>query len=139
MSHSPRLVNNELLVLLSATGELARILPKSGKFEVIASLQGFVRGMTSYKDYLFIGLSKLRTNSSGFQDLPIAEKSHFCEIVISHLSSMSVVGHLKYETSVEEIYDVLVPPNMLRPGLLNHEKGVHKMAITSPLGDFWVT
>ncbi len=137
MPHSPRVINGELFVLLSATGELARIDRKTGKREVVKGLEGFVRGMTQYGDYLFIGLSKLRANSSSFRDLPIAQKAVFCGVVILHIPTLSVVGHIKYETSVEEIYDVRVLPDTTRPGILNHEKKDHKMAISSPVGDFW--
>lgn len=137
MPHSPRIINNELFVLLSATGELAWININTGKYEVVKSLNGFVRGMTRHKDYLFIALSKLRQNSSAFKDLPIARKSVFCGIVVFYIPQMSVVGYIKYETSVEEIYDIKVLPNMTRPSLLNHEKEDHKVALVSPVGDFW--
>lgn len=138
MPHSPRIINNELFVLLSATGELATVNRANGNYEVIKSLDGFVRGMASYGDYLFVGLSKLRTNSSSFRDLPIAKKAIFCGIAILHLKTLSVVGYIKYETSVEEIYDIRILPDMSRPGLLNHQKEDHKIALTSKVGDFWL-
>lgn len=137
MPHSPRLYNGKLYVLLSATGELAQIDLASGKYEVVKALDGFVRGMTRHGDYIFIGMSKLRKNSSAFKDLPIAEKSIFSGIAILHEPTASIVGYIKYENSVEEIYDVKVLPDMHRPGILNHEKEDHKIALVSPVGDFW--
>ncbi len=137
MPHSPRLINGKLYVLLSATGELAIVDVNSGKHEVVKSLNGFVRGMSYHGDYLFIGLSKLRENSTAFNDLPISKKSIFSGIAILHEPTCSIVGHIKYENSVEEIYDVKVLPGLKRPGLLNHEKEDHKVALVSPVGDFW--
>jgi len=137
MPHSPRLINGKLYILLSATGELAKVDISTGKYEVVKELSGFVRGMSAYGDYLFIGLSKLRENSSAFRDLPIAKKSVFSGVVIIHEPTASIVGYIKYENSVDEIYDVKVIPGMKRPGLLNHEKKDHKIALVSPVGDFW--
>jgi len=66
MPHTPRLFGGELYTLLSATGELIKIDIKTGKYDVVVKLDGFVRGMSLHKDYLFIGLSKLRKKSSTF-------------------------------------------------------------------------
>ena len=72
MPHSPRWFEGELYCLLSATGELIKVNTNTGKYDVLCRFDGFVRGMAKYGDYLFIGLSKLRQNSSTFRDLPIA-------------------------------------------------------------------
>ncbi|MEP2770571.1 MAG: TIGR03032 family protein [Fulvivirga sp.] len=137
MPHSPRIINGKLYVLLSATGELAQVDLQTGKYHVVKELNGFVRGMSIYEDYIFIGLSKLRENTSAFRDLPIAKKSIFSGVAVLHEPTSSIVGYIKYENSVEEIYDVKVLPDMTRPGLLNHEKPDHKVALVSPVGDFW--
>lgn len=137
MPHSPRVINGQLYVLLSATGELVEVNLANGEYKIIKSLNGFVRGMSQYGDYLFIGLSKLREKSSAFGNLPIAQKSVFSGVNIIHLPTMSNIGYIKYETSVEEIYDVKIMPGVQRPGLLNHKKPDHKIALTSPMGDFW--
>lgn len=137
MPHSPRLVNGKLYVLLSATGEIATIDRNSGDVKIVKTLKGFVRGMSVYNDYMFIGLSKLRETSKSFNDLPISKKSVHSGIAVLHEPTQSLVGFLKYENSVEEIYDIKVIPGTQRPGILNHEKEDHKIALTSPVGDFW--
>ena len=93
--------------------------------------------MDCYGDYLFIGLSKLRTTSKAFQDLPISQKSVFAGIMVLYLPSVSIVGYIKYETSVDEIYDVRIIQGTVRPGLLSTMKPEYKMAITLPGFDFW--
>ena len=137
MPHSLRIYDQVLYALFSATGELAKIDTQSGSFEIIKKLDGFVRGMDRYGDYLFIGLSKLRENNTTFSDLSISKKSNFSGVVIIHMPTASIVGHIKYENSVEEIYDVKILPGCRRPGILNTEGEDLKTAITSPIGDFW--
>lgn len=137
MPHSPRLYDDKVYVLLSATGELAEIDIKTKNYKVIKQLDGFARGMDRIGDYIFIGLSKLRQTSTAFADLPIAKQSIFCGIVVMHLPTASIAGVIKYENSVEEIYDVKVLPNMQRPGILNHEKPDFRMAVSTPEKTFW--
>ena len=108
MPHSPRIYDGKLFVLLSATGELVNIDVQSGNYNVVKKFNGFVRGMDRHGDYLFIGLSKIRTSSSSFADMPIAKKSIFSGVVILHLPTNGIVGYVKYENSVEEIYDVKI-------------------------------
>ena len=108
MPHSPRVYDGKLYLLLSGTGELVCADPEAERSEVVAQLPGFVRGMARYDDYLFVGLSKLRKTSSTFAALPISEQAVFSGIVVVSLSKGRIVEHLKYETGVEEIYDVQV-------------------------------
>lgn len=137
MPHSPRLFDQHLFALLSATGELIHIDPATGKYQVIQKFNGFVRGMDRIGDYVFIGLSKLRTTSKAFGDLPIASKSVFCGVAIVHLPTGKLEGHIKYENSVEEIFDIRVLPGMRRPGILNNFKDDHAQLITMPQGNYW--
>lgn len=137
MPHSPRIYGGKLYILLSASGELIQVDVQSQKYDVVQKLNGFVRGMDKIGDYVFIGLSKLRTTSKTFGDLPIASKSIFCGVAVIQLSTGRLVGHIKYENSVEEIYDVRVLPNVRRPGVLNHYQEDHLMAITLPQGNYW--
>ncbi|MGE0773201.1 MAG: TIGR03032 family protein [Cyclobacteriaceae bacterium] len=137
MPHSPRVYDGKLYVLLSATGELAVVDRNSGKCEPVKRFQGFVRGMDRIGDYVFIGVSKLRKTSTTFGDLPIAKVSPICGIAALHLPTLSIVGHLQYVSSVEEIFDVKVLPGLRRPGILNHLKPDHRLAVTSPTDDYW--
>ena len=108
MPHSPRVYDGKLYLLLSATGELVRAEPETGRYEVVAQLPGFVRGMARCGHYLFVGLSKLRKTSSTFAALPISDQAVFSGIVVVSLPEGRIVEHLRYETGIEEIYDVQV-------------------------------
>lgn len=138
MPHSPRIYNGKLYVLNSAKGELLCVDPNTGSYEVVVQLGGFARGMSMHGDYLFIGLSKLRHNSKTFSDLEIS-KTSFAGVVAVYLPYKSIVGHFKYEMSVDEIYDVKVIADSKRPSLLSVDMPIHNQAIITPHGSFWST
>ncbi len=137
MPHSPRIFENGLYVLLSATGELIKIDSESGSYEVILKLDAFVRGMSLYKDYLFIGLSKLRKNSSAFAKLPFAENASEAGIVVVHLPTASIAGKISYHNSFDEIYDIQILPGIHRPNILNTRTLDHLAGISTPDASFW--
>jgi len=137
MPHSPRWFDGQLYCLLSASGQLIRVDINTGKYEVIARLKGFARGMTKRGDYLFIGLSRLRQNASTFRDLAITKDVMYCGVEIIHLPTGANVGHIRYQQSVEEIYDVQVLPGVFRPGILNHTSAAHRLALHTPEAVFW--
>lgn len=137
MPHSPRIFNNELFLLLSATGEFVKIQINEGKYDVICNLNGFVRGMAHIEDYVFIAISKLRENSSTFAKLDIAGKSKNAKIMIVHLPTGSVQGEITYHTSVDEIYDIQILPNKIRPNIMNSAKEDHKLGVVLPESTYW--
>ncbi len=137
MPHSPRMYEGRLLVLCSATGELIMIDPATGQYDTIARLKGFLRGMCRVGDILFIGLSEIRKNSSVFRELPVAGDALFCGVVAIHLPSGEQVGFIRYENSVEEIYDVQFLSGTRRPGILNTLREEHRKALVTTNGAFW--
>ncbi|MEO1263738.1 MAG: TIGR03032 family protein [Bacteroidota bacterium] len=137
MPHSPRLFDGELYVLFSATGELAKIDTKTGDRQIVTELNGFVRGLCKKGEYVFVGLSRLRKNSSTFAKLDIADKSLQAGIAIIHLPTGALAGEIKYQMSVDEIYDVQVLPGMLRPGILNTMTEDYKLGLSTPEATFW--
>jgi uncharacterized protein (TIGR03032 family) len=137
MPHSPRLFNNGLYMLLSATGEVVKVDPLNGSYVVVARLDGFVRGMAHYKDFLFVGLSKLRQNSSTFAKLEIAAKALYAGIAIIHLPTGSFYGEIKYHASVDEIYDIQVLPGKIRPNIFNTIQPEYKSGLSIPGSTYW--
>ena len=124
-------------MLLSATGEVISVDVENQSYEVINNLEGFARGMAIHGDYLFVGMSRLRKNSSTFKHLSIADKALQAGIKVLHIPTGGLVGELKYQASVDEIYDVQVLPDMQRPGILNTMNDTHKMALSIPESTFW--
>ena len=137
MPHSPMIINGDLYLLLSADGELVKIDTETGEKETIVNLDGFVRGMSYYNDYLFIGLSKLRESSSTFGKLVPNIKNNKAGIMIIHLPTKSKVGGIIYDSSLEEIYDVHILKNKIRPNILNTIKPIHKESLSLPDKTYW--
>ena len=137
MPHSPRIFNGELYVLLSATGELVKVDRQTGALEMVSKIGGFVRGMSMCQDFLIIGLSKLRKNSSTFSKLELKEECNQAGLVVLHLPSKKIVGKMIYSNSLEEIYDVHVLQGKRRPNILNTMTTDHKMGLMTPRSSYW--
>lgn len=73
MPHSPRIYRGEVYLLLSTGEELIKADLKTGSYQVIAKVDGFIRGLSFKDKYAFIGVSKLRKTHT-FSDLAITEK-----------------------------------------------------------------
>ena len=106
MPHTPRIFNNELYVLLSATGELVKIDTDNGTYDVIVKIGGFVRGMSLHKDYLIHWNFKAQKNSSTFGKLDFAKHANQAGIVIVHLPTKKHSRKINYFNSLDEIYDI---------------------------------
>lgn len=137
MPHAPRLYDGKLYVLMSAKEELICIDPNTGKYDVVARVPGFVRGMVKYGDYFFIGTSKLRKKSSTFKHLDIAEKADAAGVIVVQCSTGKVVAQLQWLVSVDEIYDVQVLPNVSRPNIINTYGESHNHALMLPNATYW--
>ncbi len=137
MPHSPTIYNNELYLLLSASGEFVKVNVAEKSYEVIKKFDGFCRGLSIYNDYAFIGFSKLRKNSSTFAKLSFSDKANFAGIKIIHLPTNAEVGEIKYQTSVDEIYELKILPNMIRPNILNTINNIHKFSLAIPGNTYW--
>ncbi|MEM9324244.1 MAG: TIGR03032 family protein [Bacteroidota bacterium] len=137
MPHSPTLYKGRLYALLSAAGQLVQLVPEDGRYEVITSLNGFCRGLAIYGDHAFVGMSKLREGSSTFDKLDFPDGPNEAGIMVVHLPSKTVVGKIKFETSVEEIYELKLLPDTLRPNLLNTMNPIHNYSLAIPEKTFW--
>ena len=137
MPHAPRLYDGKLYVLLSAKEQLICVDPNTGTYDVVAHVPGFVRGMAKHGDYLFIGTSKLRKNSSTFKHLKISEESDVAGVTVVHLPSGKVVANLNWLASVDEIYDVQILSNTSRPNIINTYTDAHQKALVLPETTYW--
>jgi uncharacterized protein (TIGR03032 family) len=134
MPHSPRLHNGQLWVLNSGTGELGTVDVKAKKFEPRAFCPGFLRGLSFFGKYAFVGLSKPRDKH--FEGLPLdgklrdANLDPVCGIQLIDYEAGKCVEWL-HINGFGEVYDVAVLPGMKCPmavgfaddnikGLLSH-------------------
>jgi hypothetical protein len=69
--------------------------------------------------------------------LDIAKLSNWSGVSVVHIPSGALVGQIKYLASVDEIYDIQVLPDALRPGILNPYTEDYKKALSIPETTFW--
>lgn len=136
MPHSPRLYQGKLYFTLAATGAFCVADLEAGTYDVINKVPGFARGLSFCGDYAFVAHSRLRKKHL-FGDLPLVDTPHHAGIVVIHLPSGHIAGALRYHSSCEEIYDVHVLENTLRPGILGVMDSTHRQALHTPEGSYW--
>jgi uncharacterized protein (TIGR03032 family) len=137
MPHSPKYYKNQLYFLQSAAGQLSKFDAQSGTVSLVKQFPSFVRGLAFHGDYAFIGMSKLRKSSSSFGQLKFSHEADQAGIIILHMPSNAIVGQISYVSSVEEIYDVQIIPDRIRPNILTTEKDEHLQALSIPGATFW--
>lgn len=137
MPHSPRIYRGEVYMLLSASEALVRVDLEKRDYQVVAKVDGFIRGLSFKDNYAFIGVSKLR-KSHTFSDLAIADKEIKAGVVIVNIVTGETVGEIKYETSVDELYDVQVLDGFKKVNLLNYQQSLRHRALITPFGCGWV-
>lgn len=137
MPHTPRLWNDELFILLSAAQKLVKIDTNTGKYDEVAHIPGFVRGMSRIGDLVFITTSKLRQNSSTFRHLDIAKEAQKAGIVVVDLNTGAIISQFEFMMSVDEIYDIHIIPGYRRPNILNTYKTTHVEALSTPDTTYW--
>ena len=137
MPHSPRWFDDKLYALQSALGTLMQIDTQSGEVKVIYQQDGFARGLAKFKDYLFVGYSKLRQNSSSFAKLQFSEKAIHCGISIIHEPTSAYVGEIRYLSSIDEIFDIQIIPDTTRANILNTHSQDYKSALIIPGASYW--
>jgi uncharacterized protein (TIGR03032 family) len=137
MPHAPRMYDGKLYTLLSAKELLICIDPEKGTYDEVTHIPGFVRGMAKHGDFLFIGTSRLRKNSSTFKHLKISEKADVAGVTVVHLPSGTIVANLNWLMSVDEIYDIQVIPNTSRPNIINTYSDTHQKALMIPGTTYW--
>jgi len=121
MPHSPRYYANHLWVLDSGNGTIATIDRATGSPKPFAQMSGFTRGLDFFKNYAFIGLSRVR-ETAVFGGLPlterIEEKDRFVGVQALNLSTGVIEAFLKFESGVNEIFAVNVLSGMTYPMIL---------------------
>jgi uncharacterized protein (TIGR03032 family) len=116
MPHSPRVDQGRIWLLDSGTGRLMVVDPTTGSGETVAELPGYPRGLALYKSLAFVGLSKVR-ETAVFGGLPIAQRREglLCGVAIVDRPTGRHLGHLEFQSGVEEIFAVEVLPGIRFP------------------------
>jgi uncharacterized protein (TIGR03032 family) len=107
MPHSPRWYEDRLWVLESGKGTLSVADLDAGTVETVAELPGFTRGLLFAGGLAFIGLSQVRETAT-FGGLPLMERldERLCGVWAVNPQSGQIVGFLRFEELVQEVFDV---------------------------------
>ncbi|MBF0342073.1 MAG: TIGR03032 family protein, partial [Magnetococcales bacterium] len=120
MPHSPRMHQGRLWLLNAGTAEVGFVDFARQRFEPVAFCPGFLRGLSMIGDCAAVGMSKPRHNRS-FSGLPFNERlereqiAPRCGIAIVNLRTGAATHTLTVEGVVEEMYDVVAIPEVIRP------------------------
>jgi uncharacterized protein (TIGR03032 family) len=116
MPHSPRWHDDKLWILESGRGTIAVADLEAGTWETVAELPGFTRGLAFAGGLAFVGLSQIR-ESSTFGGLPIEERldERLCGVWVVDPESGKIVGFLRFEELVQEIFDLTFLPGIRYP------------------------
>ncbi len=134
MPHSPRLKDGKLWLIQSGTGEFGHIDLETGKFEAACFLQGFARGVTFLGDHAVIGVSRPRKDRT-FEGLALNERLEkegvgpTCSLAVVNLATGDVEHRLTIEGVVEELYDVVAIPDVIRPMALGFKSDEIRFAV----------
>lgn len=140
MPHSPRWHGGRLWLCESGSGTLGAVDLKTGRYEAIAAVPGFTRGLDFAGDLAFVGLSQVR-ESAVFSGIPITERlapaERSCGVCVVDLRRGETVALLKFESGVQEVFSIAVLPRRF-PDLINEDETLLENSFVVPtesLGD----
>lgn len=136
MPHSPRVHEGRIFVLDSGRGQLVTVNPQTGKWDVIATFDGYTRGLVFFGDLAFVGLSRIR-ETSVFGGVPIAEKRDQlkCGIAVVNWRTGQHFGAFHFTSGVEEIFAVDLLPSVRCPVI----RGPQPKDKEQAADEIWVT
>jgi uncharacterized protein (TIGR03032 family) len=133
MPHSPRWYQGKLWLLESGTGTIGTVDQSAGRYEPIAAVPGFARGLDFCGNLAFIGVSLAR-ESAFFSRLPLTERltERACGVWIVDLTTGRTAGFLRFEDAVQEIFAVQVLPYVRFPDLINDDPNILSFSFVLP-------
>ncbi|QEH34975.1 hypothetical protein OJF2_35200 [Aquisphaera giovannonii] len=135
MPHSPRWYGGRLWVCESGAGTFGYIDPDARKYVPVAEVPGFTRGVDFAGNLAFVGLSQVR-ESAVFSGIPITERlaaeERACGVCAIDLRNGRVVGLLRFETAVQEVFAVTVLPGRRFPELINDDETLLENSFVVP-------
>jgi uncharacterized protein (TIGR03032 family) len=135
MPHSPRWHAGRLWVCESGAGTLGFIDPNTMRYEPIAAVPGFTRGLDFAGDLAFVGLSQVR-ESAVFSGIPITERlkesERTCGVCVVDLKTGQVIALLRFEDAVQEVFAVQEVPGKRYPELINDDQKLMENSFVLP-------
>ncbi len=134
MPHSPRWYGGRLWVCESGSGTLGTVDLKTGRYEAVAAVPGFTRGLDFAGDLAFVGLSQVR-ESAVFSGIPITERlapqERTCGVCVVDLRRGETVALLKFTSGVQEVFAVALLARRF-PDLINDDEKLLESSFVVP-------
>jgi hypothetical protein len=134
MPHSPRWYSGRLWVCESGSGTLGTVDLDTGRYEAVAAVPGFTRGLDFVGDLAFVGLSQVR-ESAVFSGIPITERlapeERTCGVCVVDLRRGETVALLKFTSGVQEVFAVALLPRRF-PDLINDDEKLLESSFVVP-------
>jgi uncharacterized protein (TIGR03032 family) len=134
MPHSPRWYAGRLWVCESGAGTFGYLDLSTGKYVPIAETPGFTRGLDFAGPFAFVGLSQVR-ESAVFSGIAITERlvedERTCGVCVIDIRSGQVVGLLRFETAVQEVFAVTLLGRRY-PELINDDEKLLENSFVVP-------
>ena len=126
MPHSPRFYQGKLWLHNSGTGYFGYLDLKTGKFEAVAFVPGYARGLAFWGNFALVGLSKPRDQTfSGLeldQTLEDKQAKPRCGLVVIDLNTGNIVHWVWIEGQVRELYDIQIIPGVQQASIVDDDQ-----------------
>jgi uncharacterized protein (TIGR03032 family) len=134
MPHSPRWHQGRLWFLESGDGSLALADERSGRWDTVARMPGFTRGLDFHGGVAFVGLSQVR-ESAVFSGIPITQRpeERRCGVWAIDLAGGQTLAFLQFEEGVQEIFAVQVLAGQRFPELVTDDPALIGNSFLVPL------
>jgi uncharacterized protein (TIGR03032 family) len=127
MPHSPRWYRDRLWLHNSGTGEFGYVDLAAGTFEPVCFLPGYLRGLAFVGDFALVGMSRPRRKEECFNGLALQERLEAnnvgarCGLAIINLRTGDAEQRLRFDGTVQELYDVAVIEGCRHPAAIGFQ------------------
>jgi uncharacterized protein (TIGR03032 family) len=132
MPHSPRWHDDRLWLLESGKGAIGYVDLARGRYEEVARVPGFTRGLAFVGPFAFVGLSQVRETL--FEGIPLkadgVERS--CGVWVIDVRNGSTAAFLRFEGVVQELFEVLALPGIRYPEIVEPDDEVLDTSFVLP-------
>lgn len=133
MPHSPRVYEDRLWLLDSGRGNLGYV--DGERFEPVAFLPGYARGLAVAGDYAIVGVSRPR-NEPTFAGLQLEDELRKrgakakCGVYVVNLNSGDIEHWLEFSDPIHELYEVVTLDGVRRPKALGFKTKEIRYTVT---------
>lgn len=140
MPHSPRVHGGRLWLLNSGTGYFGFVDTEREEFVPLTFCSGYLRGLDFAGEHAVVGLSRPRKDKcfSGLaldENLAVRNTEAVCGLAVVELSTGDILHWVRIEGIVQELYDVVVLRDVVRPMAIGFQTDeIQRLLTIGPFG-----